>query len=304
MKSFIRWLSLLGYGLFTSTLYGAHTNPQLMRRRFEKWSSQSRTSIQRKYTNVKFEDVFLEKSQLKIETVCAQEDFTSVILYLHGGGFVIGSADSYRNRMMRLSYHTKAKIVFVEYRRSPEHRFPAAQDDAFAAWQWVLQQYGNYPLLISGDSAGGGLTLSLLLRLKDSGETLPQGVIMISPWTDHSCAGKSVETNLGKDLWFTKNHLQQWATYYSREDERKLPYVSPVFGEFQELPPMLLLAGENELLLDDATRVYEGAKAAGVSAELHIGKGMQHDWPLTLPWLDESKLAWKFIREFVVKLAN
>lgn len=150
----------------------------------------------------------------------------------------------------------------------------------------------------TGDSAGGGLCLSLLIRLRDLGTPVPNGAILLSPWTDLTTSGRSVDANHGKDLWFSRKHLEVWARYYVGNADNRSPYVSPVFGDLSELPPLLLLAGEDELLLDDARRVHESATRAGTSSRMLVGEGMQHDWPLTLPWLDESRQAWRAMRNF------
>ena len=152
-------------------------------------------------------------------------------------------------------------------------------------------------------SAGGGLGLSLLVKLRDLGMAMPNGAFLLSPWTDLSVSGRSVDGNQSKDLWFTRSHLEIWAGYYAADADRRSPYVSPVFAEFSGLPPLLLLVGEDELLLDDALRVRDAAKAAGTDIRVHLGRGMQHDWPLTLPWLDESRLAWSAMRNFVEEYA-
>ena len=129
------------------------------------------------------------------------------------------------------------------------------------------------------------------------------GAFLLSPWTDLTTSGASVDGNHGKDLWFTRRHLETWAKYYLGEADARSPYVSPVFADLKGLPPLFLLAGENELLLDDALRVRDGAKSAGTEVHVLIGERMQHDWPLTLPWLDESKQAWAAMRRFVEERA-
>jgi acetyl esterase/lipase len=127
--------------------------------------------------------------------------------------------------------------------------------------------------------------------------------MLLSPWTDLTVSGASVDGNRGKDLWFTRRHLEIWAGYYAAGADRRSPYVSPVFAEVAGLPPLLLLVGQDELLLDDTLRVRDAAALAGTDVRVHIGKRMQHDWPLTLPWLDESRLAWSAMRNFVVERA-
>jgi monoterpene epsilon-lactone hydrolase len=292
-----RWLSLRAYGLVTSTLFGATTPPMTMRGRFERFSGVSRQAMQRKFPKLVFGDYAVKG--LAIESVCAVESPVRVILYLHGGAFFMGSPTSYRNRAMRLSYRCQAEVFVPDYRLAPEHRFPAALHDAFAAWNFVKALRPHTPIFVAGDSAGGGLSLSLLVRLRDSGLVMPNGSFLLSPWTDLTVSGSSVDSNYGRDLWFTRKHLEIWAKYYVGQADGRSPYVSPVFADLSGLPPLLLLAGEDELLLDDTLRVRDAATSVGNDARVLIGKGMQHDWPLTLPWLHESKLAWKTIRRFV-----
>jgi len=268
-----------------------------MRARFERLSRVSRKKVQRKFPKIVFGDH--GAGEVVIESVCALESPARVILYLHGGAFFMGSPASYRNRAMRLSYRCKAEVFLPGYRLAPEHPYPAAFDDALAAWKFVKDLRPNAPIFVAGDSAGGGLGLSLLVRLRDLGMAMPNGAFLLSPWTDLTVSGASVDGNRSKDLWFTRRHLEIWAGYYAAGANRRSPYVSPVFAEPSGLPPLLLLVGENELLLDDALRVRDAAMSAGTDVRVHVGKGMQHDWPLTLPWLDESRLAWSAMRDFV-----
>ncbi|HWZ64594.1 MAG TPA: alpha/beta hydrolase fold domain-containing protein [Steroidobacteraceae bacterium] len=267
-----------------------------MRARFERFARVSREALQRRFPRLVFQDH--SSDGLDIESVCAVEAPARVILYLHGGVFFMGSPASYRNRTMRLSYRCDAEVFVPAYRLAPENPFPAALDDALAAWKFVTTLRPDAPLFVAGDSAGGGLSLSLLLRLRDLGRVMPNGAILLSPWTDLTASGASVDGNFGKDLWFSRKHLETWARYYVDRADARSPYVSPVFADLSGLPPLLLLVGENELLLDDALRVRAAATEKGTDASVLIGKGMQHDWPLTLPWLEESRAAWKAIRAF------
>ena len=301
MSALKRWLSLRGYGLVTSTLFGATTPPLKMRARFERLSRVSRKKVQRKFPKIVFGDH--GAGEVVIESVCALESPARVILYLHGGAFFMGSPASYRNRAMRLSYRCNAEVFVPDYRLAPEHPYPAAFDDALAAWKFVKSFRPDAPIFVAGDSAGGGLGLSLLVRLRDLGMAMPNGAFLLSPWTDLTVSGASVDGNRSKDLWFTRRHLEIWADYYAAGADRRSPYVSPVFAEVSGLPPLLLLVGQDELLLDDALRVRDAATSAGTDVRVHLGKGMQHDWPLTLPWLDESRLAWSAMRNFVEERA-
>jgi epsilon-lactone hydrolase len=292
-----RWLSLRAYGLVTSTLFGATTPPVTMRGRFERFSRVSRQAMRRKFPKLVFGDHAVDG--LAIESVCAVESPARVILYLHGGAFFMGSPSSYRNRAMRLSYRCQAEVFVPDYRLAPEHQYPAAHDDTLLAWRFVKALRPHAAIFVAGDSAGGGLSLSLLVRLRDYGLVMPNGSFQLSPWTDLTVSGSSVNGNHGKDLWFTRKHLEVWARYYVGKADPGSPYLSPVFADLSGLPPLLLLVGEDELLLDDTLRVRDAATAFGTDVRVHIGKGMQHDWPLTLPWLHESKQAWGSIRRFV-----
>ncbi len=296
-RSWERWLSLRAYGLVTSTLFRATTSPLTMRARFERLSRVSRERLQRKFPGLRFQDHTVDG--LAMESVCAVEIPSRVILYLHGGAFFMGSPASYRNRAMRLSYRCHAQVFVPAYRLAPEHPYPAALDDALAAWKLVMTLRRDAPLFVAGDSAGGGLSLSLLVRLRDLGLVMPSGAILLSPWTDLTVSGASIDGNHGKDLWFTRKHLEAWAKYYVGHSDPRSPYISPVFADLSGLPSLLLMVGENELLLDDALRVRDAAREKGTGVTVLIGKGMQHDWPLTLPWLEESRLAWTAMGAFL-----
>jgi acetyl esterase/lipase len=292
-----RWLSLRGYGLVTSALFRASTPPEKMRARFERFAAVSRETMRRRHPDLVFADHCTGK--LHIESVRAMPSPSCAIVYLHGGAFVFGSPHSYRNRAARLSHRCNAEVFVPDYRLAPEHPYPAALDDALAAWLHVAALRPGLPIFISGDSAGGGLALSLLLRLRDLGAVMPAGAILLSPWTDLTISGESVERKRRKDLWFTRRHLENWARYYIGQADPRTPALSPVFADLRGLPPLLLLVGEDELLYDDAGRIAAAAGRARTPARLVVGEGMQHDWPLTLPWLDESRAAWAEIARFV-----
>lgn len=320
-----RWLSLQAYGLVTRSLFGAHTPPEVMRARFERFAGAPRSALLRKHPQLVFDEHRL--GELVIESVCAVRQPGCVVIHLHGGAFVFGSIATYRNRAMRISYRFGAEVFVPEYRLAPEHPFPAALEDALATYQYVRALRPHVPLIITGDSAGGGLALSLLVRLRERAERLPAGAILLSPWTDLASAsasnlnqgrdpgldpglsnlnqGRDRDLNQGRDRdrdrWLSRGHLERWARYYAGSTERRTPLLSPVYAELHGLPPLLVLAGEHEILLDDARRVVDRASASGTEARLLIGRGMQHDWPLTLPWLDESKAAWRAMTEFVAE---
>lgn len=297
LSTWKRWLSLRGYGLLTSALFGAHTAPETMRARFERFGAVPREAMQRKYPKLAFEDHRV--GSLAMESVRAVSAPRCAVLHLHGGAYFMGSPASYRNRAMRLSYRFGAEVFVPDYRLAPEHPYPAALDDALDALRYVKASRPGVPLVVTGDSAGGGLALSLLVRLRELGASMPDGAILLSPWTDLTGTGASVDGNHGKDLWLTREHLHRWASHYAGETDPSVPGISPLFADLSGLPPLLLLVGEHEILLDDALRVAESAARVGTDARVIVGEGMQHDFPLTLPWLDESRSAWDAMARFV-----
>jgi len=295
MTSLIRWLSLRAYGVITSTLFRATTPPRTMRARFERFGAASRARMQRRHPAVAFEDHAV--GALAMESVRATPAPRRALLYLHGGAYVMGSPASYRSRTIRFGYRCDAEVFVPDYRLAPEHPFPAALEDALAAWRRLKALRPGMPVFVAGDSAGGGLALALLLRLRELGEGSPDAAILLSPWSDLSDPGAANED--GKDLWFRREHLERWARYYAGKSSLRDPYISPGLSDLSKLPPLLVLAGEHERLAPSARRLVDRAQAAGTQATLLVGPGMQHDWPLTLPWLDESRHAWRAMAEFI-----
>jgi acetyl esterase/lipase len=295
IEAFTRWLSLKAYGVITRTLFGPNTHPKVMRRRFERFGATSRRRLLERHPGL----VFAEHAAgpVNIESVHAGSPERAV-LYLHGGAFVMGSPASYRSRAARVAYRCRAEVFVPDYRLAPEHPFPTALEDALAAYRHLRSLRRGWPLFVAGDSAGGGLALSLMVRLRDLGEPLPDGAILISPSVDLAEPGGYAEER-GTDLWLTREHLHRWFRHYVGNADPANPLLSPVHANFSGLPPFLVLAGADELLLEEGRQVVDRALSAGVDARLLVGKGMQHDWPLTLPWLRESRHAWKVIASFV-----
>jgi acetyl esterase/lipase len=292
-----RWLSVQAYGLVTRTLFPAHGSPLAMRRRFERFARTPREKLRHKYPELVFEDYSF--GDRGMEAVKAVEAPSCVLMHLHGGAYFMGRPASYRSRAMRLSYRCNAEVFTPDYRLAPEHPAPAALDDALDAWCELRRLRPGVPMFVSGDSAGGGLAISMMVALRDQRLPLPDGAVLFSPWTDMSISAASYDDNSRSDVWLSRAHCQTWAGYYVGELDPRDPRISPVFANLEGLPPMLLLAGDQEVLFDDARQVHENALAAGVASTLHVGRDMQHDFPLTLPWLDESRNAWSSIARFV-----
>lgn len=210
-----------------------------------------------------------------------------VILYLHGGGYVSGSPATHRPVTARLAREAEARVFALDYRLAPEHPFPAAVVDAWSAYWWLLGQ-GIAPeqIVVAGDSAGGGLSLALLLALRDAGLPMPAGAVGLSPWFDLALTATSLRTNNGLDF-LNPAVLQASATMYLGNHDVHEPLASPLYADLHGLPPLLIQCGSAEMLLDDSRRLVERARAAGVDARLEIWDGMVHVWHFA--WRIEPK---------------
>ncbi len=222
-----------------------------------------------------------------------------VILYMHGGGFALGSPVSHRNLVSRLALAAGIKAIAIDYRRAPEHRFPAALTDTVRVYQYCLDQ-GIRPsnILFCGDSAGGNLVLTTLLKLKQDGLPMPAAGSCISPWCDLTLKADTIQGNAGKDLILTPKLLQQFADLYVPDGIRTEPLMSPLFGDLQGLPPLLIQVGSSEILLDDAVAMAERARQAGVQVDLEVWEGMQHVWHYSAFLLKDGRAAIQRIAEF------
>jgi monoterpene epsilon-lactone hydrolase len=224
------------------------------------------------------------------------------ILFLHGGGFIAGSPSLYRQLTWRIASAARASVVSLDYRLAPEHPFPAALDDAVAAYRWLLAQ-GAAPqrVAVMGDSAGGGLALSLLLRLRDEGVPLPAAAVALSPWTDLAMTGRSFTANALADPLLSAEQARRFVGYYLDGADPRSPYASPLYGEPAGLPPTIIQVGSDEVLRDDAVRMAERMRAAGCRVELEIWPRMPHVWHLFAPVMPEAHHAITRIGEFVAE---
>jgi epsilon-lactone hydrolase len=224
-----------------------------------------------------------------------------VILYFHGGGYVLGSINTHRAMISRIARASNGRALAIDYRLAPEHPFPAAVEDAITAYRWLLANgYKPGKIVISGDSAGGGLTLAALLAIRDAKLPMPAGAVPISPWTDLEGTGDSMRTRAARDVMVSQDNLASSAKqYYGAHDPRD-PLVSPLHADFRGLPPMLIHVGDAEILLDDATRVAARAKAAGVQVDLEVWDEMPHVWHVFAKILPEGQQAIDKIGKFVI----
>jgi acetyl esterase/lipase len=228
-----------------------------------------------------------------------------VIFYIHGGGFVSCSAATHRPITASLARLAGRRVFSLDYRLAPEHRYPAALDDAVAAYNWLLTREGIPASAISfaGDSAGGGLVLASLLRVRDAGVPPPACAVCFSPWTDLAGTGASQRFNDGRCAMFRTGNANECAQVYLGDASPREPYASPAYADLAGLPPLLLQVGSTELLLDDARRVHEKIQAANGSSRLEIYEDVAHCWQMLDGFVPEARAALRqaasFIREHV-----
>lgn len=214
------------------------------------------------------------------------------MLYVHGGGYVACSAATHRPITAGLARRTHRRILALDYRLAPEHRFPAALDDTVAAYHWLLEQ-GVAPraLALAGDSAGGGLVLATLVRLRDEGVPLPSCAVCFSPWTDLAGTGASLQRNDGRCAMFRPRNIPDFARAYLASASPLNPYASPVYADLRGLPPLLLQVESTELLLDDARRVHDKVREAGGVSRLEVVDGVFHGWQMLDGFMPEATQA-------------
>lgn len=227
-----------------------------------------------------------------------------VILYIHGGGYIFGSTGLYRSMTMPMAAIAGADLFSLDYRLAPEHPCPAAIEDALAAYDWLLRKNTPERIVLGGDSAGGGLALAVLQALRRRGGPLPAGAFLYSPWTDLAGTGATVGANARSDAMFNEATIRATGKKYAGALDLKDPRVSPLYGDFQGLPPLLVLASKDEMLFDDARRAVEKARAAGVSVRFEPGEGLCHVWPLFYPLFREAKAALELTGAFVRERTN
>lgn len=234
----------------------------------------------------------LQSESISIERIPAeliiplQADTRSALLYLHGGGYALGSIKSHRAAAGQIAEAGKIRTLIIDYRRPPENPFPAALQDALSAYNW-LRKNGYQKIIIMGDSAGGGLALSTAISLRDDQAPLPLLVICLSPLIDVECTGESVITNARRDPWLTTG-MKTLFNYYVGQNNPRNPLISPMYADFRNLPPIVIHVGTDEILLSDSTRLVEKAKDAGVDIQIKIWPGMWHIFPFFAPFVPES----------------
>lgn len=214
----------------------------------------------------------------------------AVLLYLHGGAFVLGSCDSHRHLASHIARAAGVAALLPEYRLAPEHPFPAALEDAVRAYSQLIDD-GTAPeaIVVAGDSAGGGLTMALLLALRERGLPQPALGCLLSPWLDLSASGESMETRRDADPWFNPEDLPHVTRFYCEDSELRSPLVSPVYAEAGGLCPVYIQVGDHEILLSDSERLAENLRSAGGDVELEVWPDMWHVFQAFVLVMPESR---------------
>lgn len=243
----------------------------------------------------------IDANGVRAEWVVAEgADARRALLYLHGGGYVIGSINTHRDLAGRLSRAAAARVLLIEYGLAPEHPYPAAVDDATAAYRWLLS-HGAAPAhtVIAGDSAGGGLTIATLVALREAGEPLPAAGVCLSPWVDLEGIGASMTTKASVDPFVQRPGLLWFAEQYLAGAAPRTPLAAPLYADLTGLPPLLIHVGTAETLLDDAVRIAERARAAGVEVTYEAWEDMIHVWHLFAAMLPEGQQAIEGVGRYI-----
>ena len=236
---------------------------------------------------------------------CGEVETDKIFMFIHGGGYYRGSIAATRATVARISAEAKVRCLSIEYRLAPEHPFPAAIDDTFTAYNWLLKEGLNPKnIIVSGQSAGGGLCLALLLKLKEKNSFQPRGAVALSPWTDLTQSGKTMKINADIDPVISKKYLDRMANLYLAKTSNMSPLASPLYGELSGLPPLLVQVGSAETMLDDSRRFVKKAKEAKVDVQIEVWKDMFHGWHGSAHILKDAEEAIKSIGLFCRKLFN
>jgi epsilon-lactone hydrolase len=233
-------------------------------------------------------------------TAADQAARTRLILYFHGGAYVAMSARTHRAITSRLATWSDASLFAVDYRLAPEFPFPAALEDALAAWRALIAM-GARPsqMLLAGDSAGGGLALALLLALRQANEAIPVAAVLFSPWTDLAATGESIVANSAVYALIAGAWVAPMARHYLADTPATNPLASPVYADLTGLPALFIQVGDSEVLLDDSRRLVENARKAGVETTLRIWSGVPHGWQIFASFLPEARDALREASDFI-----
>ena len=223
-----------------------------------------------------------------------------VMLYLHGGGYVVGGCDMHRQLVSHIARAGRIQALLPEYRLSPENKYPAAIEDAVGIYRTLLARGTQAEnIVFAGDSAGGGLVMATLLSLRDAGEPLPAAAILLSPFLDATASGESMQSRAMQDPWFHEEHILRIADLYCEPQQRRDPLVSPVFAHVGGLPPLYIQVGDDEILLSDSERIADNIIAAGGEIRLEIWPEMWHVFQMFVGKMPESGRAINKIGNYI-----
>src|SRR5579859_28231 len=227
---------------------------------------------------------------------------STIVLYLHGGGYLFGSPKTHRQVLIAMAKAFQAPAYGLDYRLAPEHPFPAAVEDAAKAYEWLLMRHPQASIVLAGDSAGAGLAIATAAGVRDSGSKQPSGLVGFSPYADLAVTGKSVEDNAKSCAMFTPRGIREAAAMYLAVADARDPRASPLYADLAGLPPMLLFASHHEILRDDTLRLAERAVAAGVKVELVVRDRLPHVWPVFVTLLPEARDAFATVNAFARRI--
>ena len=223
---------------------------------------------------------------------------STIVLYLHGGGYLFGSPKTHRQVLIAMAKAFQAPVYGLDYRLAPEHPFPAAVEDAAKAYEWMLIRHPEAAIVLAGDSAGAGLAIATAVGVRDGGLKQPQAIVAFSPYSDLAVTGASVEANAKSCAMFTPRGVREAAAMYLAGANARDPRASPLYADLAGLPPMLLFASRHEILRDDTLRLAERASAAGVKVELVVRDRLPHVWPVFVTLLPEARDAFATVTAF------
>jgi len=215
-----------------------------------------------------------------------------LLLYLHGGGYIVGGCDMYRQMVSHIARAGQIRTLLPEYRLSPEHKYPAAIDDVVAVYRSLLDMgMRAEDIIFAGDSAGGGLAMATMLALRDANEPMPAAAVLLSPFLDVTGSGDSMRTRRDQDPWFRAEDLVIIADHYCEPHQCSFPMVSPVLANIEGLPPMFIQVGDHEILLSDSERIADACVAAGINVELEVWPEMWHVFQMFIGKMPEARRA-------------
>jgi monoterpene epsilon-lactone hydrolase len=262
---------------------------------------ESMTKLAKLPSKTRVEKIIL--NNISAEWICAKDAREDrVILYLHGGGYNLGSPNTHRELAANISMASGAKVLLPAYRLAPEHPFPSALEDSTSVYRWLLDTgLKGENIAIVGDSAGGGLSIATSISLRDAGAPSPASIVCISPWTDLEMSGNSIKTHAAIDPMLNLQSLKIMASNYIGDADPRSPLISPIHADLKGVSPMLIHVGSDEILLDDSTRIAEKAKKAGVDITLKVYDQMWHVWHFNARLMPEAKNAIEDLGYFIRK---